>query len=100
VEFMVHTRVQWPPDGDPGLKQRLIAEEAERAQELVEGGYIRRLWRIPGRWANVGLWRAEDATALHEALASLPLFPWLEIRVQPLAAHPSDPASGCVSGKE
>jgi muconolactone delta-isomerase len=28
---------------------------------------------------------------LHQALSSLPLFPWLTVHVRPLAAHPNDP---------
>ena len=94
MEFLVSVNVEWPPDGDPEEKQRLIEEEGVRARELAEAGIIRRLWRIPGRWANVGLWDAEDATSLHEALASLPLYVWLDIEVQALALHPSDPGAG------
>jgi muconolactone D-isomerase len=92
VEFLVRITVDWPPEGDPDLKARLVAEESERARELAAAGTIRRLWRIPGTWANVGLWEADDATALHEALSSLPLFPWVRAEVRPLARHPSDPA--------
>ena len=49
------------------------------------------LWRIPGRWANWSLYDVADATALHEALTSLPLYPWMDIEVHPLAEHPNDP---------
>jgi muconolactone D-isomerase len=49
-----------------------------------------RLWRIPGRTANWGLWRANDATELHDALISLPCGP-MDIEVMPLARHPNDP---------
>jgi muconolactone D-isomerase len=44
-----------------------------------------------GRWANWAIWVAADATELHAALESLPLFKWLDIEVLALAAHPSDP---------
>ena len=91
MEFLVEVQVTFPPDGDPKLKADLIAAEGRRAAELIEAGIIRRLWRIPGRWANVGLWEAPDATALHEALVSLPLYPWLDFEVRPVAKHPSDP---------
>lgn len=46
-----------------------------------------RIWRIPGKVANVGIWDAPDASALHEALSSLPLFPWMSIEVTALATH-------------
>lgn len=91
VEFLVHIEIEWPPDGDPTEFASLNKAERARAAELAAAGSIRRLWRIPGRRANWGLWDAEDATALHAAISSLPLFPWLSIEVHPLAAHPSDP---------
>jgi muconolactone D-isomerase len=90
-EYLVEIEVRWPPDGDPARREELVAAEARRARELADAGILRRLWRIPGRWANVGLWRAPDATALHAAISSLPFYPWLEVTVRPLAEHPSDP---------
>jgi len=92
MEFLVHIRVHYPPNGDATERDRLIAAEETRARELAEAGTLQRLWRIPGRWANWGLWEASDATALHAALSSLPFYPWLDIEVHPLGAHPSDPA--------
>lgn len=91
MDFLVEIEVRLPPDASPGQKAELIAAEAARAKDLAAKGTIYRLWRVPGRWANVGIWRAEDATELHEAISSLPLYPWLEVHVTPLATHPSDP---------
>lgn len=93
MEFLVRIEVGWPADGDQAERERLVRAESGRARELAEAGIIKRLWRIPGRWANWGLWSASDATALHAAIASLPFFPWLSVEVHPLAAHPSDPPS-------
>ncbi len=94
MEYLVHIEVCWPPDGDPDEFSRLVAAERARANRLVAEGKLRRLWRVPGRRANWGIWVAEDATALHETLATLPFFPWLDVVVHALAAHPSDPGSG------
>ena len=91
MEFLVHIRVRWPADGDPAELGRLSAAETVRASELAEAGILRRLWRIPGERANYGLWEAPDATTLDLALASLPMFPWVDIDVHPLAQHPRDP---------
>jgi muconolactone D-isomerase len=91
MEFLVHIQVEWPPDGDADELARLISAERTRAAELAAEGRLRRMWRVPGRWANWGLWEAPDATVLHEALSSLPLYRWASIEVEPLAAHPSDP---------
>lgn len=91
MEFLVHIEVRWPPEGDPDELQRLTDAERVRGRELVAEGRIKRLWRIPGRRANWGLWEAADATELHTAISSLPFFPWLDVEVIPLAVHPTDP---------
>ena len=46
------------------LPEELTRREAERARELAGAGVLKRLWRVPGRRANVGLWDAADATEL------------------------------------
>ncbi len=92
MDFLVEITVTWPPDGDPAQRDRLVIAEGARARELAELGRIKRLWRRPGAWANIGIWSAADATELHDALASLPFYPWLQIEITPLADHPYDPA--------
>ena len=92
MEFLVNINVALP-QGMPGDKrQELYAAEAVQAASLAEVGRLVRLWRIPGRTANWGLWHANDATELHDALTSLPLWPYMNIEVVPLAKHPNDPA--------
>ncbi|AOW95229.1 hypothetical protein BFN03_18520 [Rhodococcus sp. WMMA185] len=68
--------------------EQLSTREHIRTNELRADGTLKRLWRVPGRRELVSLWEARDATALHDALASLPLFPWLDIDAEPLATHP------------
>lgn len=94
MEFLVNIEVRRPGDVDDDRFAALVAAERRRAAELVEAGLLRRIWRVPGRMANWGLWEAADATALHAAISSLPLAPWLDVvQVIPLAAHPSDPGA-------
>ncbi len=93
MEFIVHLQVNWPSDGDPDQLARLVEAEHQRAVELAAAGILKRLWRIPGRRANWGLWEAPSATELHAALASLPFFPWLDAEVHAVGAHPNDPPS-------
>jgi len=92
MEFIVHLQVNWPSDGDPTELVRLTEAEHERAVELAAAGILKRLWRIPGRRANWGLWEAPSPTELHAALTSLPFFPWLDAEVHAVGAHPNDPA--------
>lgn len=92
MEFLVNIEILWPPDGDQARKDELFAAELARGQELAAAGIMKRLWRVPGRWANWGLWEAADAGALHDALTSLPLWPWMDVTVHPLAQHVNDPS--------
>lgn len=90
MEFLVHMEVTGIRTGtDEELALRNA--EAARARELAAEGILKRLWRVPGRRANWGIWQARDADQLHQALVSLPLFPYLSIAVHPLAGHPNDP---------
>lgn len=91
MEFLVSISIELPLDLDDERRGALLAAEAARAAELASAGLLVRLWRIPGRLANRGLWQAADATELHAALTSLPLWPWMKVDVEPLARHPSDP---------
>lgn len=77
---------------DPERRQGILTAEGARAQELCEEGRLRRIWRVPGQRGSWTLWDVTDATALHAALESLPMYPWYDLVVHPLAAHPRDPA--------
>jgi len=87
-EFLVEIQIDLPTDMTD--RQRAVLQDRERTagRELLASGTIQRIWRIPGRTANVGIWTAPDATALHAALASLPMFRWMTVAVRPLAVHP------------
>lgn len=90
-EFLVRIRVHVDPALDADTRQALTAAERARGAELVRAGAIQLIWRVPGTQGNVGVWRAEDATALHTLLSSLPHFLYMDIDVTPLAEHPLAP---------
>jgi muconolactone D-isomerase len=91
MRFLVEITVELPPDlRDPESERRarLLEAELARGLELRRTGTIEAIWRIPGELRNVGVWRAADATELHEAIVSLPLSAWFRVKVTPLAEHP------------
>jgi muconolactone D-isomerase len=93
-EFLVSIEFDLPDDlGEEG-RATLVAAEAKRGRELADAGTIVRIWRIPGRRANVGIWSARDADAVHAAIASLPMFPYLDVEVTALATHPIERDAG------
>lgn len=91
AEFLVKIEISWPPDAPESKREAIFATELERGQQLAAEGKLRRVWRVPGRWANWSLYEVADATELHTALTSLPLYPWMDIEVIALAEHPNDP---------
>jgi muconolactone D-isomerase len=92
MEFLVELSQDIAPDEDPELMSTVKAQEYERAGELVDAGILKRVWRIPGRRALVCLYEVAGPDELHDALSSLPLYPWLDIEVMALAGHHLDPS--------
>ena len=87
--FHVEMDVRLPTDMDPRLADELKAMERARSQELQRSGQWRHLWRVAGRYANVSVFDVESPAELHDLLSTLPLFPYLTIRVTALCRHPS-----------
>ena len=87
--FLVHMEVRLPPDMPVAEADDLKAREREIAQALQRDGRWVHLWRIVGRYANASVFDVETHDELHDLLSGLPLFPYMDIVVTPLARHPS-----------
>ena len=87
--YMVEMTVTIPHDADPARIEKLKADEKAFAQKLQREGKWLHLWRVTGRYANVSIFDVESNDALHALLIALPLSPYLDLRVTPLAKHPS-----------
>jgi muconolactone D-isomerase len=87
--YCVQMDVRVPHDMDPARLEQLKADEKARAQDLQRAGNWPHLWRVAGRYANVSVLDVADHDELHALIASLPLFPFMEVTVTPLARHPS-----------
>jgi muconolactone D-isomerase len=81
--------VRVPYDIDPQRFERLKSEEKARSQELQRAGKWPHIWRVAGLYANISIFDVESHDELHAILSGLPLFPFMEITVTPLARHPS-----------
>ena len=93
MEFLVQIQVSLSGAMDAATRAELLEAERRRGIELKAAGAIVRIWRIPGRLANVGVWAAPDASELHALLTSLPVFDYTDIHVTPLATHHLEAAS-------
>ena len=87
--FHVRMDVRIPHDLDPDVRADIVAREKAYAQELQRSGKWPHIWRIVGEYSNVTIFDVEHNDELHDLLSGLPLFPYMDIEVTPLAKHPS-----------
>lgn len=87
--FHVRMDVHLPLDIDPAQAANLKAAEKAYSQELQRSGKWRHIWRIAGEYANYSVFDVADNQELHDLLSGLPLFPYMEIFIDPLCRHPS-----------
>lgn len=88
--FHVRMDVRIPHDLDPQQRAEIVAREKAYSQELQRSGKWPHIWRIAGQYSNFSIFDVESNDELHEILSGLPLFAYMDIRVTPLATHPSD----------
>jgi muconolactone D-isomerase len=85
--FAVRMDVDLPLDL-PG-RDELLAREKSYSQDLQRAGSWPHIWRVVGAYSNLSIFDVADNEQLHQLLWNLPLFPYMDITITPLAAHPS-----------
>ncbi|CDO27637.1 MULTISPECIES: muconolactone Delta-isomerase [Mycobacteriaceae] len=88
--FHVRMDVRIPHDMDPDTRAQLVAREKAYSQQLQRSGKWPQIWRIVGEYSNFSIFDVESNDELHTLISALPLFPYMNIHVTPLARHPSD----------
>ncbi|MBC1186001.1 muconolactone Delta-isomerase [Kluyvera sichuanensis] len=87
--FKVEMTVNIPPTLPKAEADEIKAKEKAYSQQLQREGKWLHIWRVAGLYANVSIFDVADNQQLHELLTALPLYPYMEISVQPLCRHPS-----------
>lgn len=87
--YLVHMIVNIPATLPADEAARIKAEEKAYSQRLQHSGQWPHLWRVVGEYANYSVFDVASNDELHQVLSGLPLFPYMDITVTPLAQHPS-----------
>jgi muconolactone D-isomerase len=87
--YLVRMDVHLPPDMPAATAEEIKAREKAYSQELQKSGKWLHLWRVVGEYANYSVLDVKSNDELHDLLSGLPLFPYMRIKVVPLAQHPS-----------
>jgi muconolactone D-isomerase len=88
--FLVRMDVNLPADMPSEESAAIKSVEKAYSQDLQRQGKWRHIWRVVGEYSNYSVFDAESNDELHTMLSGLPLFPYMDISVTPLAKHPSD----------
>src|ERR1700722_16437393 len=94
MEFLVTMTTHVPSGTSDAAVEEVRTREAAHSQGLAAQGHLLRLWRpplAPGEWRTIGLFEADDRTALETVLLSMPLRVWRSDEGVPLSPHPNDP---------
>jgi muconolactone delta-isomerase len=94
MEFLVTMTTHVPAGTSDAAVDEIRNRESVRSKELAAQGRLLRLWRpplAPGEWRTLGLFEADDRTALETVLLSMPLRVWRTDEIVPLSPHPNDP---------
>ncbi|MCS2147552.1 muconolactone Delta-isomerase [Scandinavium manionii] len=87
--FKVEMQVNIPSSLPKAQADEIKAKEKAYSQQLQRDGKWPHIWRVVGQYANVSIFDVADNQELHTILTALPLYPYMEISVQPLCEHPS-----------
>ncbi len=87
--FQVEMAVTLPRDMPAEEADALKLKERAYAQDLLRKGTWRHLWRVVGQYTNTSIFHVASNMELHEILTSLPLYPYMTVKVTPLCRHPS-----------
>jgi muconolactone D-isomerase len=88
--FMVRMDVHLPADMPFERAEEIKAREKAYSHSLQRDGRWPHIWRVVGEYSNYSVFNVGSNDELHELLSALPLFPYMDIHVTPLAHHPSD----------
>lgn len=87
MQYYFEFHVTVPQGMPPEQFQMLRDDERNMVRALQEAGEMRHLWRVAGQFASMGIFDVTDHDRLHAVISALPLFPYMSVRVVPLARH-------------
>lgn len=91
--YHVRMDVSLPATMPAAEADAIKAREKAYALDLQRRGKWPHLWRIVGEYANYSIFDVESNEELQQLLSGLPLFPYMKVKVTPLATHPSSLAA-------
>jgi len=89
VLFLARMDVEFPAHLTPEEIAVFLFREKSFSGSLQESGKMAGIWRIVGEYANHSLFEVDSNDELHQILSGFPMYPYMKIKVTPLAKHPN-----------
>ncbi|MFB9073013.1 muconolactone Delta-isomerase [Citricoccus parietis] len=87
--FLARMDVTFPESMTAETKAEFQVKEKEYSGNLQREGRMRDIWRVVGEYANYSVYDVADNDELHTILSGFPMYPYMDIKVTPLAKHPN-----------
>lgn len=87
--YLARMDVTFPESMSPETKAGFVAQEKEYSGNLQREGKMLDIWRVVGEYANYSVYDVADHDELHAVLSGFPMYPYMKIKVTPLAKHPN-----------
>lgn len=87
--FLARMDVTFPESMSDETKSEFTAQEKQYSGDLQREGKMRDIWRVVGEYANYSVYDVADNDELHAVLSGFPMYPYMKIKVTPLAQHPN-----------
>jgi len=87
--YLTRVAVPSPPHLPPEEVRSLQEQEQKYSRSLQEDGRLASIWRVVGEYANYSVFDVASNDELHGLLSGFPMYPYMRIRVTPLARHPN-----------
>jgi len=87
--FLARMDVTFPETMTAETRADFQAREKEYSADLQRRGVMKGIWRIVGEYANHSVFDVESHDELHGILSGFPMFPYMKVRMTPLATHPN-----------
>lgn len=87
--YVVEMDVKIPESWSEVKLADYLDREKACSQAHQQSGKWVYLWRVAGRYANISVLDVDGPDELHSIISSLPLFPYMNIKVTAVCKHPN-----------
>lgn len=87
--FLARMDVVFPESMSDETKADFQKQERAYSGDLQQRGIMKGIWRVVGEYSNYSIYDVDGHDELHAIFQGFPMFPYMNVKVTPLAKHPN-----------